>query len=51
MSGLVWSGLIQAKAARVEMLVHLGELSSAKQAVEGASVAPGSNQTLAMSVV
>ena len=30
------------------MLVHLGELSSARQALEGASVAPGSDQTLAM---
>ena len=30
------------------MLVHLGELSSARQALEGAAVAPGSNQTLTM---
>ena len=30
------------------MLVHVGDLSSAKEALEGASVAHGSDQTLAM---
>ena len=39
---------LERRAARAEMLVHLGELSSARQALEGASVAPGSDQTLAM---
>ena len=39
---------LERRAARAEMLVHLGELSSARQALEGASVASGSNQSLAM---
>ena len=39
---------LERRAARAEMLVHLGELSSARQALEGVSVAPGSDQTLAM---
>ena len=39
---------LERRAARAEMFVHLGELSSARQALEGASVAPGSNQTLGM---
>ena len=39
---------LERRTARVEMLVHLGELSSSRQALEGVSVAPGSNQTLAM---
>ena len=30
------------------MLVHLGELSSARQALEGAEVAPRSEETLSM---
>ena len=39
---------LESRAARAEMLVHLGELSSARQALEGAAVAPGCNQTLTM---
>ena len=33
------------RAARAEMLVGLGELSSARQALEGASLAPGTEET------
>ena len=34
------------RIARAEALVHLGELSAARQALEGAEVAPGSVETL-----
>ena len=34
------------RLARAEALVHLGELSAARQALEGAEVAPGSVETL-----
>ena len=34
------------RAARVEKLVHLGELSAGRQALEGAEVAPGTLRTL-----
>ena len=36
------------RATRDEMLVHLGELSSARQALEGAAFAPGTNATLSV---
>ena len=36
------------RATRAEMLVHLGELSSARQALEGAARAPGTNATLSV---
>ena len=39
---------LESRAARAEMLVHLGELSSTRQALEGAAVAPGCNLTLTM---
>ena len=35
------------RAARAEKLVHLGELSAGRQALEGAEVAPGTLRTLA----
>ena len=38
---------VEARAARAEALVQLGELSAARQALEGASVAPGNTATLA----
>ena len=38
---------VEAPAARAEALVQLGELSAARQAIEGASVAPGNTATLA----
>ena len=34
------------RVSRAESLVHMGELSSARQALEGASLAPGSEATL-----
>ena len=34
--------------ARAELLVQLGELSSVRQALEGAALAPGTNATLSM---
>ena len=34
------------RAARAEALVHMGELSAARQALEGATVAPGTRDTL-----
>ena len=34
------------RAARVEKLVHLGELSAGRQALEGTEVAPGTLRTL-----
>ena len=34
------------RVSRAESLVHLGELSSARQALEGAELAPGTEQTL-----
>ena len=37
---------INRRVDRAEALVHLGELSSARQALEGAELAPGSQQTL-----
>ena len=37
---------IENRVARAETLVQMGELSSARQALEGASVAPGTNATL-----
>ena len=37
---------IDNRTGRAEMLVQLGELSSARQAVEGASLAPGTEATL-----
>ena len=37
---------IESRTMRAEMLVQLGELSSARQALEGASLAPGDNATL-----
>ena len=38
------------RAARAEKLVHLGELSAGRQALEGAEVAPGVLRTLTNSV-
>ena len=38
---------IESRTIRAEMLVQLGELSSARQALEGAALAPGDNATLA----
>ena len=38
---------VDARAACAEALVQLGELSAARQALEGASVAPGNTATLA----
>ena len=37
---------VERRAARAEALVHMGELSSAKQALEGEELAPGSRHTL-----
>ena len=37
---------VEERAARAEMLVHMGELSAARQALEGAAVAPGTQATL-----
>ena len=39
---------LKRRVARAEMLVHYGELSSARQALEGASLAPGNQETLNM---
>ena len=39
---------IKSRAIRAEALVHVGELSSARQVLEGAQLAPGSQQTLEM---
>ena len=39
---------IKSRAIRAEALVHLGELFPARQALEGAHLAPGSQQTLDM---
>ena len=38
---------VESRAARAE-LVHMGELSAARQALEGAALAPGTDATLAM---
>ena len=35
----------ESRAGRAEALVQMGELSSARQALEGASVAPGNEET------
>ena len=37
---------LDVRAERAEMLVQLGELSSARQALEGAAIAPGNSATL-----
>ena len=37
---------VQKKVARAELKVALGELSSARQALEGEEVAPGTRETL-----
>ena len=37
---------LESRAARAEALVHMGELSAARQALEGAAVAPGTRDTL-----
>ena len=37
---------LESRAARAEMLVHMSELSSARQALEGAAIAPGTQATL-----
>ena len=37
---------LELRAARAEMLVQLGELSSARQALEGAALAHGDRHTL-----
>ena len=37
---------LESRAARAEALVHMGELSAARQALEGAAVAPGNRETL-----
>ena len=37
---------LESRAARAEALVQMGELSSARQALEGAVVAPGNDVTL-----
>ena len=39
---------LEHRAARAEVLVHMEELSSARQALEGAELAPGSRHTLNM---
>ena len=39
---------LERRASRAEMLVTMGELSSARQALEGAELAPGTNETLQM---
>ena len=39
---------LKRRVARAEMLVHYGELSSSRQALEGASLAPGNQETLNM---
>ena len=39
---------VESRAARAEALVHMGELSAARQVLEGAPLAPGTNATLAM---
>ena len=39
---------LERRAERAEALVHMGELSSARQALEGAELAPGSRHTLDM---
>ena len=38
---------LESRAARAEALVQMGELSSARQALEGATVAPGNEETRA----
>ena len=37
---------LERRVSRAQALVHLGELSSARQALEGAAVTPGSQETL-----
>ena len=37
---------LESRAARAEGLVHMGELSAARQVLEGAAVAPGNRETL-----
>ena len=37
---------LESRAARAEALVHMGELSAARQALGGAAVAPGTRDTL-----
>ena len=37
---------VESRAARAEGLVHMGEFSAARQALEGAAVAPGNRETL-----
>ena len=37
---------LEKRVARAELLCHLGELSSARQALEGATLAPGNSDTL-----
>ena len=39
-------GDIALRATRAELLVQLGELSSAREALEGAALAPGTNDPL-----
>ena len=37
---------LEASGARAEALIHMGQLSAARQALEGAAVAPGTRETL-----
>ena len=37
---------VERRVARAETLIHLGELSSARQALEGSELAPGTMETL-----
>ena len=37
---------VERRVARVETLIHMGELSSARQALEGSELAPGTMETL-----
>ena len=39
---------LERRAKRAELLVGMDELSSARQALEGAELAPGTNETLQM---
>ena len=43
--GIGASDDLERRESRAQALVHLGELSSARQALEGAAVAPGSQET------
>ena len=47
-SGHLFCDDVESRAGRAEALVHMGEFSAARQALEGAALAPGTDATLAM---